>query len=147
MIRDENQSDSIFNKENDFALVMASICIAKRLSNDPLSNQIVVQAIERASSLSEPAFLDTVRSLVEEENLYNNRDDQNEKDSNDYSMDEEMIDDKLSEAEEDDENRNEDESEDEDENRNEDESEDEDDADYETEEENLLDLEDKTDKE
>ena len=134
MIRDENQSDSIFNKENDFALVMASICIAKRLSNDPLSNQIVVQAIERASSLSEPAFLETVRSLVEEEDSYN-RDDQNEKDSNDYSMDEEMIDDKLLEAEEDDENGSEDE------------SEDEDDADYETKEENLLDLEDRTDNE
>ena len=130
MIRDENQSDSIFNRENDFALVMASICIAKRLSNDPLSNQIVVQAIQRASSLSEPVFLDTVRSLVEEEDSYN-RDDQNQKDSNDYSMDEEIIDEKLLEAEEEDEN----------------EIADEDDADYETKEENLLDLEDKTDNE
>lgn len=132
MIRDENQSDSIFNRENDFALVMASICIAKRLSNDPLSNQIVVQAIQRASSLSEPVFLDTVRSLVEEEDSYN-RDDQNEKDSSDYSMDEE--DDKLLEAEE------------EDESEIADEDEDENDADYETKEENLLDLEDKTDNE
>lgn len=132
MIRDENQSDSIFNRENDFALVMASICIAKRLSNDPLSNQIVVQAIQRASSLSEPVFLDTVRSLVEEEDSYN-RDDQNQKDSNDYSMDEEIIDEKLLEAEEEDENEIADE--------------DEDDADYETKEENLLDLEDKTDNE
>ena len=131
MIRDENQSDSIFNRENDFALVMASICIAKRLSNDPLSNQIVVQAIQRASSLSEPVFLDTVRSLVEEEEDSYNRDDQNQKDSNDYSMDEEIIDEKLLEAEEEDEN----------------EIADEDDADYETKEENLLDLEDKTDNE
>ena len=133
MIRDENQSDSIFNRENDFALVMASICIAKRLSNDPLSNQIVVQAIQRASSLSEPVFLDTVRSLVEEEEDSYNRDDQNQKDSNDYSMDEEIIDEKLLEAEEEDENEIADE--------------DEDDADYETKEENLLDLEDKTDNE
>ena len=133
MIRDENQSDSIFNRENDFALVMASLCIAKRLSNDPLSNQIVVQAIQRASSLSEPVFLDTVRSLVEEEEDSYNRDDQNQKDSNDYSMDEEIIDEKLLEAEEEDENEIADE--------------DEDDADYETKEENLLDLEDKTDNE
>lgn len=56
-----------FDKDNDFALVMASISIAKRLCNDPLSNQVVVQAMEKANSLDGDMFTNTVRSLVEED--------------------------------------------------------------------------------